>query len=149
MKKQPRTKIVNKLELTWNNIFKIVVLIYVIIFFIGGCYKEHPTSPPPIGDLYTLQIKGTVTDIYTSRPLLGASVEFCSSWGGVIKGALTNEEGHYFIKYESYGECKTLKTFWIVASKQGYMSQWIYGETEGGFYCTEEIQTVDIQLEPF
>ncbi len=103
------------------------------------------------------QIQGTVTDTTDSSPIAVAVIQLALTpieWTPesegvptILTGAVTDENGFYYLKHLKKGNCKVVEDHFIITAMktgQGYVYN---SETKYHVIrCTEEIQTVDFQL---
>ena len=128
----------------------------LLVAVLAGC---GPTEPQPEADM-TIRVQGTVTMAAGGTAIMGALVQaywWEGCWGCVVDmsppeaEASSDTAGHYSLSYAMEEHCS--ETDWeIKAFCGGFESQ----RFEAGSYyspttyirCTDEVQTIDFQLEP-
>ena len=101
----------------------------------------------------TMHVQGTVTAADEGWPMAGALVEFrrcetesiISCTWRTVDSSTTDAKGHYSLSYFEEGYCGD--TFLgLVATAQGFSRRFIGITQDPHLTCTEELQTIDIQL---
>ena len=102
----------------------------------------------------TIQVQGQVTAADDGSPIAGASVQFVyhkptsilSSTFRTVRRSTTDAQGHFSLSYVKEGFCGD-SLFHLEANAQGFAEEWIWFTEDPHITCTEELQTIDIQLE--
>ncbi|MFC2164056.1 hypothetical protein ACFLT2_03555 [Acidobacteriota bacterium] len=127
---------------------KIILCVLFFMVFLPVCKEESPTDPViPV----TLQIEGVVTDSASGQPIENATVylneDRLSGWV-TLTSVDTDSKGYYFISYKHWKDCGSIWHFVIEVKAGGYLRELKYGGLDDdGPQCTNELQTVNIQLE--
>jgi len=89
-----------------------------------------------------------VTDSTTGAPVV-AHVDFCTGLMGWVTGVDTNNLGQYVLDASCSESPDTGEWFfWLAVSAPGYKTKAINSESSVHVRITEELQTIDVQLEP-
>ena len=107
-------------------------------------------------DKTKFQVQGQITVADDGSPIPGASVQFkhcvtesilSCNWQAVAPRATTDAQGHYAVSYVHSGYCGHI-LFGLVVNAPGFAERSIWSTDDPHIVCTEEIQTIDVQLEP-
>ena len=123
-----------------------VSLCLVALFVCAACSILEPET--------TIQVQGTVTAADDGSPIAGASVQVSEvPFGGPVTKhtqVQTNNQGDYSLSFIKTGACDEGK-FFIAASAQGFQlgefGGLLVGPDDLRVRCTDELQTIDFQLE--
>jgi len=133
-----------------HKIEKILALLFLMIF-LWICSK----GPKPFIPRFTLRIEGVITDAITNSPIADAFAQLYDFRAGysrisphIVAEVKTDENGYYYIEYSEVGTLElSYVLFRMGAMADGYceLDIWTQGKC---IDCTEEVQTINIQLEP-
>lgn len=114
-----------------------------IILIISGCSLFGES-----GDKTHIKVTGQVLNAQDQTPIENASVIFGKGGffeeGTIARQMTTDEQGKYSFEYTEDGYCAP-SLFYIRANAEGFYQK-TYND---GIQCSEELQTIDLQLEPF
>jgi len=122
----------------------------LLVAVLAGCGL---TEPATTGEVH-VQVQGTVTAAVDGAPITRAKVAASKmSWesGSLLDATYSDTQGHYSLSFVVTGPClETL--FTIMASCEEYQALRyvnLFADAETPYIrCTDEIQTIDFQLEP-
>ncbi len=94
----------------------------------------------------TIQVQGTVTAADDGSPIAGASVQVSKFLSDQTTQVQTNNQGDYSLSFLDTGCSPERGLFFIWASADGFQLLFL-GAGKTSVRCTEELQTIDFQLE--
>ena len=135
---------INKESLSYrSHTLSYAVLLMLISLLLSGCNLFGDG-----GDKTRIHVTGQVRNAQDQSPIENASVIFGKGGffeeGTVAREMTTDQEGKYSFEYTEDGYCAP-SLFYIRANAEGFYQK-TYND---GIQCSEELQTIDLQLEPF
>lgn len=128
-------------------VYKIAFIFFMLTFIVTCGLFEKKT---------TIRIEGVVTDANDGSLIINSTVKLITSerTGGGIGGpaivaaeARTGQNGGYSLKYVEKGYCS--ETFFTIeAGADGYFYQIFHSYDETHVRCTDDLQTINFQLQP-
>jgi len=113
-----------------------------------GCSPPLAPDDPPV----QLQIEGEIRDVRTGEPLGNATIELHRMVGWksteVVGTATSDSTGGYRMTPLIHSRCTTA-SFSLSASADGYLSAIRSFLSDEPVRCTEALQEVNLELEPF
>ena len=115
-------------------------------------FNDCPSFTGPEEEERRIQVQGTVIAADDGSLIAGASVQVSEGpFGYLISDVfLTNNQGDYSLSFIKTGACDEGK-FFIAASAQGFQlgefGGLLVGPDDLRVRCTDELQTIDFQLE--
>ena len=118
-----------------------------ILCCIGACRSSVSPDEPDYKN-FIFHITGTVTDSINGSPVI-ARVDLCVGFGGWVTGVETNGQGQYILNCSTYQRPDTkASSFYLVISAEGYITKSISSSAEIHVRITEELQIIDVKLDP-
>ena len=108
----------------------------VTLFVCAACSVVEPET--------TIQVQGTVTAADDGSPIAGATVQVSKFLSDQTTQVQTNNQGDYSL---SFTGCSPESLLFILASADGFRYLFLGSYQDTGVRCTEELQTIDFQLE--
>jgi hypothetical protein len=118
----------------------------LVAFVLSACELTGLTTP---GEVH-VHVQGTVTAAVGAAPIMRAQIEAMKmSWSSdsLLAESYSNAQGHYSLSFVEMGSCPE-SLFKLTATAEGYQSS-EYLKMTGTLFirCTDEVQTIDFQLE--
>ena len=106
-----------------------------------------------MGPELTIQVQGTVTAAADGSPIAGARVKVRGSClfdcdPPLFAFTTTDDSGSYSLSFDRREAMCSDATFVLEFRAEGFSFRGFYGVGGPHITCTEELQTIDVQLEP-
>ena len=105
------------------------------------------------GPELTIQLQGTVTAADDGSPITGASVQVTGTClfscdPPIFASTTTDDSGRYSFSFDWERTCNAV-SFFLGVRAEGFHFRGFSSGSDSHITCTEELQTIDVQLEPF